>query len=1471
MILLLPFLLTKLNLLSASNLENVNVNAPIEMLLANAFSETIIGYLDSTADIMVPQDCHGFLQCWLDSLVIHIPDQHITFPTPLGDLTIDILQFTCVHIHIDDFNTVLVEPTLIDYSTTGIGVVCTGNLGYHIGIIKGQTQLTATIDKSSLEAEVDVIPSNDKPAMVRELSVTRCTMKLNLVTEFSGGVIGWVLDLFKTFLDPFLDGQIKKAVCGGLTQLIDVNMTNAIGKINKIMKPFTQPVLPLDPKIPAGIVLVDWRDAKIVHTLFKAVNAVVKQPALVNCLIDKYMGPELIIHNGTTPLFKKTLALPKLGNLTLTLQNVSIEGLDTLATLLLLNLTNSTQHPANNNAFHPPQISTVIDAHYLNISIHTCIDVSLTNPNAGGSSLHECFSLDLNTSAINFELWLIAGMQQDLISNMYVGQLQGSPECLLSTFWSFNIAKLEVGIDIDEIAFIPVDAEYLEKDIDVLINTLFQLLTDTYKPLLRGFIDGVLGGPIRDYINANLDFAVLMAKNHVKNNASLCPMPPPNTTNVTNIIEWDNSPVLQKLDNFLTRYINASSINDMLFCAMGGEKKVINETFWSWNIPKYNIGLDLRDLLINHVNSIYDFRAIQAEHTDPPHHYLLDNSIGIGHPEPNKFAENAERAERAEPAEPAEPVGYANGDRAQTPFPPTGPMSFGIGADLFFGKAKIAMGLNLSLTDFHILLDMFMQADKMAFNQLQLNQVLDISCLVQTISALKLQPLEMSIAGMYLEYDLLETGPQSQHQHQVYEGANFSAKIDQAMRALSGNLTEIFNKNSQKMLTKARNKCLSAPFPGPPGPAPGSEGISWQLQLVGIILVGLFFLGTFFYYSWNPHKLPRWVFCKCCKEKDNDNVVMILCVPRPLGHQKESQSIDWASALVANRRIPLWLRIAIPTILFVNIGFFLYANFAVIGAAVNGDVTVFGEVISLGDLSAFTLQNSVHDMWQAKVYPLAILIAAFSGAWPYLKLLMMLACWVMPVQCLSGKKREVWLMALDALGKWSLIDTFVMVLFLVSFRFHVAELDEAVVVDIFVDPRPGFYVFLMATMLSLALSHIILFFHRFADLNHIASPEGGATSSVSTHVYEYKTRMYKCTNLGQSVVTVVLILAICLVVWGSLADSFSFHFTGLAGVALGDQGTSYWSVYSLGDGILKSVRDPNTFGIHWIQTVYILYVFGMPLAYLASSVVLWAIPLTLKRQRQVFVMSEVLYAWSALEVFMIAIIAALTEIGQFAAAILGDKCDPLIPILDTLGIHGGCFNLETKLLSGIAILFSAGLIFNVVGMTIQNVCHSELDSRLSAYNDTVRKSVANVLRGGGATNRDPLLARNDNSKDWSELPEEKQTQAGLLSLSDADIEADKGCWKSFKNGVSNCALGMFILIGLLGQVDDQESRDGPSRPSRRESVDEEPGEQWLVKNAPNLVSDFLATDSIDDLPVDGSLKDRLRTISQEVNLRGSEH
>ena len=106
-----------------------------------------------------------------------------------------------------------------------------------------------------------------------------------------------------------------------------------------------------------------------------------------------------------------------------------------------------------------------------------------------------------------------------------------------------------------------------------------------------------------------------------------------------------------------------------------------------------------------------------------------------------------------------------------------------------------------------------------------------------------------------------------------------------------------------------------------------------------------------------------------------------------------------ASAATSLSRHPLYRRSAwravVPATIFGTAGLFLASALPPygIGATVDLRVAVAGEPIELQRLFQFTLAGSVHDAWHAGVYPLSLLIALLSGIWPYVKLMLMLACW----------------------------------------------------------------------------------------------------------------------------------------------------------------------------------------------------------------------------------------------------------------------------------------------------------------------------------------------------------------------------------------------------------------------------------------------------------------------------------------------
>jgi hypothetical protein len=125
---------------------------------------------------------------------------------------------------------------------------------------------------------------------------------------------------------------------------------------------------------------------------------------------------------------------------------------------------------------------------------------------------------------------------------------------------------------------------------------------------------------------------------------------------------------------------------------------------------------------------------------------------------------------------------------------------------------------------------------------------------------------------------------------------------------------------------------------------------------------------------------------------------------------------DFKHTLVFHHKIPAWIRILIPICILGDIALFIDSNSCSDAVSVMVKLTIGTKIINPGSVFDFGLLSTVEDMWDAKVYALATLIAFFSGLWPYIKLVTMLLCWSLPLGLLSISYRQTSLVVLDVLG-----------------------------------------------------------------------------------------------------------------------------------------------------------------------------------------------------------------------------------------------------------------------------------------------------------------------------------------------------------------------------------------------------------------------------------------------------------------------
>jgi len=189
------------------------------------------------------------------------------------------------------------------------------------------------------------------------------------------------------------------------------------------------------------------------------------------------------------------------------------------------------------------------------------------------------------------------------------------------------------------------------------------------------------------------------------------------------------------------------------------------------------------------------------------------------------------------------------------------------------------------------------------------------------------------------------------------------------------------------------------------------------------------------------------------------------------------------TALICSSEVPIVLRLGVPLIILGNIGLFLSGHLS-LGGQVDIHGAVAGQDWVIEGFYDFSVLSSTLEMWEAGAHALAILIAIFSIIWPYTKQLITLTLWICPTSLVGSKTRGSILHWLDVLGKWSMVDIFVLLLTLASFNLNILSPNVSFLpkdlynVQLMVVPMWGLYSNMTAQLVSQVSSHIIIAYHN---------------------------------------------------------------------------------------------------------------------------------------------------------------------------------------------------------------------------------------------------------------------------------------------------------------------------------------------------------------------------------------------------------
>ena len=314
-----------------------------------------------------------------------------------------------------------------------------------------------------------------------------------------------------------------------------------------------------------------------------------------------------------------------------------------------------------------------------------------------------------------------------------------------------------------------------------------------------------------------------------------------------------------------------------------------------------------------------------------------------------------------------------------------------------------------------------------------------------------------------------------------------------------------------------------------------------------------------------------------------DEVLEVESTPRkfPLA---SSSSLMYHPSIqpVIKKGLPVAIALAMILLIASNISIGTSVDLVVTGAD--------GQHVTSANIYAFSLGSTLTEMYQAGVYFLMLLILLCSGVWPYVKLLALLCCWMASTRRLPPVKREKILYLLDSLGKFSLIDAYVLVLMMVAFTYEL-DIGNVGAINVYTTPVSaflfiltytfdekyehtcyhdyqtfGFYAFLFATIMSLVIGHFMLFMHRKTLIPTIPI-YSGRHESLSKHIFEDKhgRGLVKLTRRFRRIIVLTMLITFIMICVGVNMKSFHFTFDGLAGVALGQSRVREFSLISIGE------------------------------------------------------------------------------------------------------------------------------------------------------------------------------------------------------------------------------------------------------------------------------------------------------------------
>jgi len=287
------------------------------------------------------------------------------------------------------------------------------------------------------------------------------------------------------------------------------------------------------------------------------------------------------------------------------------------------------------------------------------------------------------------------------------------------------------------------------------------------------------------------------------------------------------------------------------------------------------------------------------------------------------------------------------------------------------------------------------------------------------------------------------------------------------------------------------------------------------------------------------------------------------------------------------------------------------------------------------------------------IFPaLAVLLFVWSGIWPHVKLLLLYRTFSV---AMPHETRARWLAGLGVVGKFSLLDMFLVVLIVSCLQFtNLGNQDSWLTAN----AREGVYVFSAAVIFSQMLSGYILDLHMQVGLEQLAAREEAvedddASPDGESHAADVELQSLVSWDPRYWLCVAGAIVAMGGLVAGTMCSLYALH-TAVDFAPLVN--TSSEHSYSLWTCCWRCLTSPrNTFGHSLLALLAMCLAGVLPVLHMAAVGLLAVTPLSKAQLLRLCGRVELLAEWAALDVFLLALLPVCLEMGYMCHSLAGGK------------------------------------------------------------------------------------------------------------------------------------------------------------------------------------------------------------------------